>query len=830
MNCFRVIGLRILQGCDKNIRKILKENTTYFFYDGYEEGNTPWKVVKIANVNRSAISHLYDVEGADQRKVSVNISALVGKNGDGKSTIVEVILRILNNFAFILGYRADQDSLRWVQGLRAALYAEVDGRIYTLVIRDGKVFAFRDGQRLHIELDPANHQANKKTFKKFCEDKAVSPFYTMVINYSIYAYNSNLMKLETKDRVSWIDELFHKNDSYQTPVVLNPMREDDSIDIQREERLCRQRMMAMFTLSASQDKKEQMIVNKGKVAVGFAYSLSKYSKFFYELFDDFYRQHGGDAYSWQRYNEHVKTVLPTEEEDKDRQNLINCVSCACKDLKALLSSETIQDFLKPCRDDLKKSFYTDMSDVFVILRNLKGWKNWNNESYANTEYIDDFMSHDDFTWLNYAQLYRLALVHRVWDALVEKYQDAFDVTFDEAINKRETNPRCATMLYAVYKVISIAQTYRPWKEDIHLQDHEFTLLEEGWSSNGKLNNVVGQLMQMLDEAKDNYITLKFRQAINYLRYNTVDYDGTANATYKLAFDYDHFVDFKTLYKSQKNDAHGDRLSEIMPFLPPPSLDGDIILKGGNEDFTLSSLSSGELQMINTVSSLVYHLRNLDDNVAGDDKIQYKNVNVVLEEVELYFHPDYQKQYVRYLLDQIERTQLKQIEAINILFVTHSPFILSDIVRSNILCLKGGKVHKKFEKKTFGANIYDLLRNPFFLSDGTIGDYSQEIINRILVALDLNREPLNLPTVDDFRKEHRELANYLDFIVKEGKFNVVLLFEDYDENGLWNLINLIDEPFIKNALKTKYFDVFPNSKALSAEITLLEARLKELRGE
>ena len=198
MNCFRVIGLRILQGCDKNIRKILKENTTYFFYDGYEEGNTPWKVVKIANVDRSAISHLYDVEGADQRKVSVNISALVGKNGDGKSTIVEVILRILNNFAFILGYRADQDSLRWVQGLRAALYAEVDGRIYTLAIRDGKVFAFRDGQRLHIELDPANHQANKKTFKKFCEDNAVSPFYTMVINYSIYAYNSNLLKLETR--------------------------------------------------------------------------------------------------------------------------------------------------------------------------------------------------------------------------------------------------------------------------------------------------------------------------------------------------------------------------------------------------------------------------------------------------------------------------------------------------------------------------------------------------------------------------------------------------------------------------------------------------------
>lgn len=813
-----------------NIRKILKENTTFFFYDGYEEGNTPWNVMKIANVDRSAISHLYDVEGADQRKVSVNICALVGKNGDGKSTIVEVILRILNNFAFILGYRADQDSLRWVQGLRAALYAEVDGRIYTLAIRDGKVFAFRDGQRLHIELDPVNHQANKKTFKKFCEDNAVSPFYTMVINYSIYAYNSNLLKLETKDRVSWIDELFHKNDSYQTPVVLNPMREDDSIDIQREERLCRQRMMAMFTLSASQDNKEQMVVNKGKEAVGYAFSLSKYSKFFHELFDDFYRQHGGDAYSWDRHNKNVVSVKKTEECDTERLDLINCVAYACKDLESLLRSETIQYFLKPCREALKETFYTDMSDISVILTNIINWEDRYGNRYENTEDIIKFISNGDFTWFNYAQLYRLALVHRVWDALVEKYQDAFDVTFDEAIKDRESNPRCATMLYAVYKVISIAQTYRPWKEDIHLQDHEFTLLEEGWSSNGKLNNVVGQLMQMLDDAKDNYITLKFRQAINYLRYDTIDYNGTFNTTYEAAFDYDHFVDFNALYESQKNDTHGDRLSGIMPFLPPPSFDGDIILKGVNEDFTLSSLSSGELQMINTVSSLVYHLRNLDDVVAGDDKIQYKNVSVVLEEVELYFHPDYQKQYVRYLLDQIERTQLKEIEAINILFVTHSPFILSDIIRANMLCLKDGKVHDKFEKKTFGANIYDLLRNPFFLFDGTIGDFSQEVINRILVALELHRDVTNLQSIDKFKIKHRELADYLAFIVTDGKFNMQLLNDEYNEQALWDLICLIDEPFIKNALKRQYFEIFPKSQALTDEVAYLEARLNELRGE
>lgn len=42
MNCFRLIGLRILQGCDMNIRKILTENTTYFFYDDYVEGIRKW--------------------------------------------------------------------------------------------------------------------------------------------------------------------------------------------------------------------------------------------------------------------------------------------------------------------------------------------------------------------------------------------------------------------------------------------------------------------------------------------------------------------------------------------------------------------------------------------------------------------------------------------------------------------------------------------------------------------------------------------------------------------------------------------------------------------
>lgn len=52
------------------------------------------------------------------------------------------------------------------------------------------------------------------------------------------------------------------------------------------------------------------------------------------------------------------------------------------------------------------------------------------------------------------------------------------------------------------------------------------------------------------------------------------------------------------------------------------------------------LSSGEKQQIYTISSMVYQLHHL--NSAGKGKIQYRNANIIFDEVDLYFHPDYQK--------------------------------------------------------------------------------------------------------------------------------------------------------------------------------------------
>ena len=45
-NRFRVIGLKVLSGCSQHIRKNLKTNVPYFFYDDYEEGDNDYSLKK----------------------------------------------------------------------------------------------------------------------------------------------------------------------------------------------------------------------------------------------------------------------------------------------------------------------------------------------------------------------------------------------------------------------------------------------------------------------------------------------------------------------------------------------------------------------------------------------------------------------------------------------------------------------------------------------------------------------------------------------------------------------------------------------------------------
>ena len=209
-------------------------------------------------------------------------------------------------------------------------------------------------------------------------------------------------------------------------------------------------------------------------------------------------------------------------------------------------------------------------------------------------------------------------------------------------------------------------------------------------------------------------------------------------------------------------ANAYSLEDVLFLLPPPVYNLDIVLKKDVIDgelveddnrervraprMTFSKLSSGEKQQLLSMASTLFHVKSVEESIAKTKGLGYKDVCLVFDEAELYFHPDFQRGFIYKMLKYLSWLGLTRsgwVENIQIIIATHSPFILSDIPRGNILFLKDGKNYMDglgrldrsvfLRKNTFGANYYDMLRNGFFLEDNAIGLYASEVIKRVIAV-------------------------------------------------------------------------------------------------
>lgn len=210
-------------------------------------------------------------------------------------------------------------------------------------------------------------------------------------------------------------------------------------------------------------------------------------------------------------------------------------------------------------------------------------------------------------------------------------------------------------------------------------------------------------------------------------------------------------------------------------LPPPFYSYDLYFDNSKnntkEGYNLSKLSSGQKQILYNLSYVLYHIKNLDTK---DDKCTQQNINaypvyqnilMVFDEAELFLHPELQRNFINTLLKAIYNCNFTKIKNIHIIFATHSPYLLSDVLNNNVLVLEDGTRKTNIIEQTFGANIYSLLNNQFFLEGGT-GAFSQSVIKSII-----------------------EKANENQPIIKK---------EDYDYYKL--IIDNIGEPFLRNSLQ------------------------------
>jgi len=205
-----------------------------------------------------------------------------------------------------------------------------------------------------------------------------------------------------------------------------------------------------------------------------------------------------------------------------------------------------------------------------------------------------------------------------------------------------------------------------------------------------------------------------------------------------------------------------------------------------------SLSRGEENFISFFASL--YTKNLLKYT--DTKIE-KNIILTIDEGELTFHAQWQKKYINYIVKFLEDNYSEK--NIHIIFTTHSPLLLSDIPKQNVIFLdkeKNGncKVLNHDEvlskEQTFGANIHTLLSDSFFMEDGLMGEFAKNKIRTIKVAhrYIVHRHKRKTLFTQSSKRCRRLLIKRLP------KF--------------WDIQEIIGEPFLKTVIKN-YLDEVEN---------------------
>ena len=662
MNKFSLIALRLRQDkCSPSYRKVLKDEW-YLFHKKYKI-----KEEQLVKNEGYLLPHDFFSE-------KINLHAIVGKNGSGKSSLIDLILLMLNNLSCrLLGFHSDKSNLIFVSGIHADLYYEIGEDCYRIECSGDDILLYKNdlpmkakGQDLGIPTIPKESTLPLKIEKKDAFQILRTFFFTILSNYSLHSYNIAEYGKDSNNN-EWLRGVFHKNDGYLVPISINPFRGNGKWDIIKETNLSNTRLALLFY----QFKQEEI-----------------------DFIDDY---------------EYEKTLFKFNAKHIDEKYIVVDINPKTRE-----KSKWVK----------KVSIHPTRADIF----------NYTLRCYFKKPLPD----------LPY-----------IFDA-------------------------CR---YLVAKTYQISAQYPNYKKNIKKEVRTFS--NNCYEKGGERTKVE----ELVDKIKkdDSHVTIKIKQTITYIE-NIISH---SEEDYNILDD--SYLKKKNSFNSI-NDKSLSELDQLMTSFPPPFYSIDIRLKNKEgESINFEEMSSGERQFLFCMSSVLYHLKNIDSVKNDVESVQYKSVNIMLDEVELYFHPEYQRVFISKLIQYLKNCRFKSIEWYNILIVTHSPFILSDIPRDNIVFLDDGRQRGDTENlNTFGANIHDLLRHSFFLEKGLMGEFAKEKIKKI--ADILADEKL---TSESIQKE------------------------------LQYLISMIGEPLIKDRLQNMYNEKYEEIHELYRELDRIQQKINSL---
>ena len=654
-----LVALRLYDDTNQKVRKVLK-NEWYLLNNWYTLKDN--ELVKNDD-ELTSYRHLYGR--------NVTVQAIVGKNGSGKSSLLELIYRLFNNLSYIITRgmkRPKAENICYIDGIHAQLYFETEGKL---------------GLYENMSALEASNDYTKEADIQLRNNVSRCFGYALVSNYALMSLaTGDFRNDDTLNKGNWLSAIYAKNDGYQACIGIEPYKGYGNINLYTQYSLCRARIESMLVESRNRE-------------------------FF-------------DGYSYD------KITLDVDKEYTSRWKFV------------------FED----------RFYYYARRGSSIVHKILESY------NLMHLNYADDTVN--------------AAATYLVWKTLsvVEVYNQ-----------------------FAKYRPIGHTENFR---RDAEATFRKFYLNKENsdWDEE-KFGNATGLISSMCEELRDDtsHATLKLRQTIDFLDYAERKCKEKEDWKWKKVATYEEYM----------NEVHGgvipDTYDEISSQFPPPIFQPKIFfnrekkLSATNEnevriyDVPYNTLSTGERQFMQIVTSMAYHIRNVVSVKKAKGMLKYHNVYLFLDEIEVSFHPEYQQRFIKLFVDTLENEGLLEHCNVNITIATHSPFILSDIPRDNILCLECG-VNKSeaIERETFAANVYDLLNNQFFL-DKFVGEFAYE---KICEAIGKMKEW-------DERKDNG------------GKIQI----QATEFEAVHHVINLIGDKYLRTKLTEKLLGYHPDQEAAQA---------------
>ncbi len=123
-----------------------------------------------------------------------------------------------------------------------------------------------------------------------------------------------------------------------------------------------------------------------------------------------------------------------------------------------------------------------------------------------------------------------------------------------------------------------------------------------------------------------------------------------------------------------------------------------------------------------------------NKIIHDNKYDGKTIIILLDEPDLQLHPEWQQKFIDMLLHLLWLYFPKV--NFQIIITTHSPILLSDIPKSNVIFINknfdgSSRVCNEVDfNETFAANIHSLYNNSFFLDGIPIGSFAKRKIGEL----------------------------------------------------------------------------------------------------